>query len=134
MLWADRAASWRHDMAHVSLMHGWVPTVVQVVTAVVLMLAVGWGRATRPGTVTVNSPPMIENRPELSSSCRSYEATTPVVAQGKTSNNCCCRDPRFGNPLVAGSSPARPTSEPIFQDRSCFLTISSGAAVHRENG
>jgi S-formylglutathione hydrolase FrmB len=42
MLWADRAASWRHDMAHVSLMHGWVPTVVQVVTAVVLVLAVGW--------------------------------------------------------------------------------------------
>jgi len=39
MLWADRAASWRHDMAHVSLMHGWVPTVVQVVTAVVLVLA-----------------------------------------------------------------------------------------------
>jgi hypothetical protein len=43
--------------------------------------------------VTVYSPPMTENRPELSSSCRSYEATTPVVAQGKTSNNCCCRDP-----------------------------------------
>jgi S-formylglutathione hydrolase FrmB len=29
-------------MAHVSLMHGWVPIVVQVVTVVVLMLAVGW--------------------------------------------------------------------------------------------
>jgi S-formylglutathione hydrolase FrmB len=42
MLWADRAASWRHDMTHVSLMHGWVPIVVQVVTVVVLVLAVGW--------------------------------------------------------------------------------------------
>ena len=31
-----------------------------------------------------------------------YEATTPVVAQSKTSNNCCCWDPRSGNPLVAG--------------------------------
>jgi len=42
MLWADRAASWRHDMAHVSLMHGWVPIAVQVVTVVVLLSAVGW--------------------------------------------------------------------------------------------
>ncbi|HEX4586347.1 MAG TPA: alpha/beta hydrolase-fold protein [Mycobacterium sp.] len=29
-------------MAHVSLMHGWVPTVLQVVTAATLMWAVGW--------------------------------------------------------------------------------------------
>src|SRR3981081_3621214 len=42
MMWADRAASSPHDLAHVSLMHGWVPTVVQIVTAAVLMLAVGW--------------------------------------------------------------------------------------------
>jgi S-formylglutathione hydrolase FrmB len=42
MLSADRTASWRHDMAHLSLMHGWVPTVVQIVTAVALILAVGW--------------------------------------------------------------------------------------------
>jgi S-formylglutathione hydrolase FrmB len=29
-------------MAHVSLMHGWVPVAVQVVTAVILVAAVGW--------------------------------------------------------------------------------------------
>ncbi|PXX06368.1 alpha/beta hydrolase [Mycolicibacterium moriokaense] len=29
-------------MAHLSLMHGWVPTVVQVVTVVMLLSAVGW--------------------------------------------------------------------------------------------
>jgi hypothetical protein len=43
---------------------------------------------------------MTENLPELSSSCRSYEATTPVVAQGKTSNNWTDQDLRCGNPLV----------------------------------
>ena len=42
MPWADRAASSSHDLAHVSLMHGWVPTAVQIVTAAVLILAVGW--------------------------------------------------------------------------------------------
>ncbi|GAC1410862.1 MAG: alpha/beta hydrolase-fold protein [Mycobacterium sp.] len=42
MLWADRAASSTRDLAHVSLMHGWIPTVVQVVTVVVLLSAVGW--------------------------------------------------------------------------------------------
>ena len=42
MLWADGAASWRDDMSNVSLMHGWVPLVVQVVTVVVLLLAAGW--------------------------------------------------------------------------------------------
>jgi S-formylglutathione hydrolase FrmB len=42
MLWADRAASSPHDLAHVSLMHGWLPTAVQIVTAAVLLLAVGW--------------------------------------------------------------------------------------------
>ena len=42
MLWTYRAVSWRPDMAHLSLMHGWVPTVVQVVTVVMLLSAVGW--------------------------------------------------------------------------------------------
>lgn len=36
------AASWRHQLGHTSLMHGWLPTVAQIVTAVVLVLAVGW--------------------------------------------------------------------------------------------
>ncbi|MDT5077085.1 MAG: hypothetical protein QOJ80_1722 [Mycobacterium sp.] len=34
--------SWRHDLAHVSLMHGWAPVFIQVATAVVLVLGVGW--------------------------------------------------------------------------------------------
>jgi hypothetical protein len=42
MMWADRAASSSQDLTHVSLMHGWVPTAVQIVTAAVLILAVGW--------------------------------------------------------------------------------------------
>jgi len=52
MLWADRAASWRHDMAHVSLMHGWVPIVVQVVTVVVLILLASFTR--RIASVRIN--------------------------------------------------------------------------------
>lgn len=34
--------SWRHDLARVSLMHGWVLVLVQVAAAVVLFLALGW--------------------------------------------------------------------------------------------
>jgi S-formylglutathione hydrolase FrmB len=42
MMWADRTASSPQDLAHVSLMHGWVPTAVQIVTAAALIMAVGW--------------------------------------------------------------------------------------------
>jgi S-formylglutathione hydrolase FrmB len=38
-LLADSAGPFRH---HISLMHGWVPTTVQITTVVVLLLAVGW--------------------------------------------------------------------------------------------
>jgi hypothetical protein len=34
--------SWRHDLAHVSLMNGWLPVFVQVAAVVVLVLGLGW--------------------------------------------------------------------------------------------
>src|ERR1700724_3464929 len=33
--------------SHTSLMHGWVPTTIQVVAAIVLTLAIGWGARRR---------------------------------------------------------------------------------------
>jgi len=70
--------------------------------------------------VTVYSPPMTGNRPELPGSSRRFEIVNPVVAQWETSNNKDYQDLRVANPLVVGSSPTRPTSEAIFQP-SVFL-------------
>lgn len=41
-LLADGADPLRHDIARLSLMHGWVPATVQAITVVVLGAAVGW--------------------------------------------------------------------------------------------
>jgi S-formylglutathione hydrolase FrmB len=38
----DQAQTFRHDVADVSLMHGWAPVTVQVIAAVVLGCAIGW--------------------------------------------------------------------------------------------
>jgi hypothetical protein len=47
----------------------------------------------------------------------SLEGNHPV-AQQKTGGNRNCRDLSAGNPLVAGSSPARPTYKPQFRSAS----------------
>lgn len=39
---AESGAPWRHELANVSLMHGWLPAVAQVATVVVLIAALGW--------------------------------------------------------------------------------------------
>jgi S-formylglutathione hydrolase FrmB len=39
---AAAGGSWRHDLAHVSLMNGWAPTLVQVAAAAVLVGGLGW--------------------------------------------------------------------------------------------
>ena len=70
--------------------------------------------------VTVYSPPITGNRPEMSGSYPRFEIVNPVVAQWETSNNKDYQDLRVANPLVVGSSPTRPTSEAIFQP-SVFL-------------
>ena len=36
------AKFWRHRIADISLMHGWVPATVQTISAVVLVGAIGW--------------------------------------------------------------------------------------------
>jgi hypothetical protein len=59
--------------------------------------------------VTAYSPPMTGNRPELLGFYRRVDIANPVVTQRETGNNGDCQDPRIANPLVAGSSPARPT-------------------------
>ena len=58
----------------------------------------------------------IVNDRELSKNVRlssESQPISPVVAQGKTGRVRPYRDLRVGNPLVAGSSPARPTSERV---------------------
>jgi S-formylglutathione hydrolase FrmB len=35
-------SSWRHEIAHISLVDGWLPVLMQVAAAVVLILAIGW--------------------------------------------------------------------------------------------
>jgi hypothetical protein len=57
----------------------------------------------------------IANDRELSGNVRlssESQPLSPVVAQGKTGRVRPYRDLRVGNPLVAGSSPARPASPP----------------------
>jgi hypothetical protein len=46
---------------------------------------------------------------------QSLEAVKHIAEQVITGNNGGRQDRRFGNPLVAGSSRARPTSEAIFK-------------------
>jgi hypothetical protein len=58
----------------------------------------------------VYSSPMTENCRETSGCHRSRQPLSPVVAQGKTGWVRPYRDLRVGNRLVAGSSPAHPTS------------------------
>src|SRR6476620_6504804 len=54
---------------------------------------------------------MTEKRPESTPPQRACRVVKPLGPQGKTGNYTCCRDSAIGNPLVAGSSPARPTDE-----------------------
>jgi hypothetical protein len=60
-------------------------------------------------SVVVYSTPMTRNGPELPGSGRSRWTTNHLVTQHKIRNNRTCPDLWVGNPLVAGSSPARPT-------------------------
>ena len=41
-LWRDGAEHLRHQIADVSLMHGWVPPTVQALALVLLVCAIGW--------------------------------------------------------------------------------------------
>ena len=41
-MWRDGAEHLRHQIADVSLMHGWVPPTVQVLALVLLVCALGW--------------------------------------------------------------------------------------------
>jgi hypothetical protein len=41
-LLTDQAETLRHHISQVSLMHGWAPVTVQVITASVLACAIGW--------------------------------------------------------------------------------------------
>jgi hypothetical protein len=61
--------------------------------------------------VIVYSSTMIGNCPELSGSDRILEPIKYTAAQAITGMNGGRQDRRSGNPLVAGSGPARPTSE-----------------------
>ncbi len=45
-MWTDQAGTFRHHIGHLSLMHGWVPAIAQLVSALVLIWAVG-GRSSR---------------------------------------------------------------------------------------
>ena len=54
---------------------------------------------------------MTRNGPELSGFARNRWRTSYPVAQQKTDNNRTCPDLWVANPLVAGSSPARPTGK-----------------------
>jgi hypothetical protein len=67
--------------------------------------------------VIVYSSTMIEIGPELSGSDGILDPIKHSAVQAITGMNGGRQDHRFGNPLVAGSSPARPTSEAISQDQ-----------------
>jgi hypothetical protein len=60
-------------------------------------------------SVVVYSTPMSRNGPELPGSGRSRRTTNHLVTQQTIRNNRTYPDLWVGNPLVAGSSPARPT-------------------------
>ena len=87
------------------------------------------GTVTGGPRVTVYSPPMTGNRPELPGSHRGFEMVNPVVAQWETGNNSDCQDLRIANPLLAGSSPARPTM--VFQSVRLPCPICPGALSHK---
>ncbi|MFZ3306596.1 MAG: hypothetical protein WA227_23805, partial [Mycobacterium sp.] len=72
---------------------------------------------------------MTGNRLELPGSYRGFEMVNPVVAQSETGNNRDYQDRKNANPLVAGSSPARPTSEPI-----CRFAEANSSIIHRLQG
>jgi hypothetical protein len=61
--------------------------------------------------VIVYSSTMIGICPELSASDRIFEAIKHTAAQAIIGMNGGRQDNRFDNPLVAGSSPARPTTQ-----------------------
>jgi hypothetical protein len=71
------------------------------------------GSTSTAKSVVVYLTLMTRRGPELSGSGRSRWISNHLVAQQRTGNNRTCPDLWSGNPLVAGSSPARP----IFQDR-----------------
>ena len=62
-------------------------------------------------------------------SYRGFETVNPVVAQWETGNNRDCQDLRIANPLLAGSSPARPTM--VFQSVRLPCPICPGALSHK---
>src|ERR1700730_11830915 len=74
-------------------------------------------------SVVVYSTLMTQNGLELPGSGRSRWATNHLVTQQKIRNNRTYPDLWVVNPLVAGSSPARPTHKPQ------FMTISSQSIV-----
>jgi hypothetical protein len=80
---------------------------------------------TEAKSVVLYSTPMTGNGPELTGSGRNRRRANSPVAQRRTGNNRSCPDLWVGSPLVAGSSPARPTSEPIFQDHAGRVTVYS---------
>jgi hypothetical protein len=59
---------------------------------------------------------MIENQPEMPGPSQCLRLPNHVVMQAKSSITGTYSDPQFINPLVAGSSPARPTHTPQFRN------------------
>jgi hypothetical protein len=84
--------------------------------------------------VVVYSPLMTRSRPECAGFGRPLAAASYLVLQAKTGNNANYQPRRVDNPLVAGSSPARPTSEPIFKiapPKSSFVIVYADVAVEQ---
>src|ERR1700730_11673843 len=91
-------------------------TETELVSCLVVSSARAYGSEGTRKSVVVYSTPMTRNRPELPGSGRSRWTTNHLVTQQKIRNDRTYPDLWVANPLVAGSSPARPTSEAIFQD------------------
>jgi hypothetical protein len=76
----------------------------------------------RPAMVViVYSSAITENRPELPSYDPRVADVKRVVGQANIGNDHCSQEARFGNPLVVGSSPARPTSEVCYPHRAGWI-------------
>jgi hypothetical protein len=99
-------------MTTVGLPDAYTYTTIRLISCLVASSARAYGSEGSRKSVVVYSTPMTRNRPELPGSGRSRWTINHLVTQQKIRNNRTYPDLCVANPLVAGSSPARPTSAP----------------------
>src|SRR6478609_3037074 len=75
---------------------------------------------------------MTGSQPEPPRRCRTVSAIKSIVVQGKTSNDWYCCERHLGNPLVAGSSPARPANKTAAQMRFSSVRLTVGGSFGPE--